>query len=1212
MSRVKAGEAFVEIGGDPRKLFATLGRINRQIGSMGAAFSSAGRQMMAVGAGLAAPFGIAAAAGSRFQDVILAVKASTGATAAELEQVKAAAMAMSQSLGVGPTEAAQGFLELLKAGMGLEQVLGGAGKAAIQFAKVGGMAVADAAVVMSDAMNVFKVGAATAANTISAAADASSTSIELLSQSFTQVSAVAGLANQSIQDTAAALAVLANAGVKGSDAGTSLKTMLMRLMAPAEDAVGALQQLGLSTQSFRNADGTMKPMVEIIRTLSTALDGMDQAAKDDIFRRIFGQDAIRAAAVLTAAGVEGFQAMQDGMGGAMTVGDKFATMMSGLSGAVSTLRAAMERLAISVGDAVGPALMGMAQSIGPVIDGITKFVSANKELVVQVFKGIGMFTAAGAGMLVFGGTLSLVSGTLGKLASIASAALAPLRLMMAIATGIGGAFASAVPGVFRLANSFGQAIVAGVAFAGSAATAAASYVSSLAVMAGATASRMGFVAATWAATGIAIAAGFLAHFKAMITYYTGALAGMQAITIARTGAMAAAWLASLGGVDTFGNALKATLSMSNRVVATTVATIGPALGFISKGFMALASDVARLAAPLTQPFVRAAGAVATFAAGVATSVAAYISSIAAAASATVANNARIASAWVGSALKAVSTFVGGVAGSVATYVGTLAASVAATVGAAAGIAGAWLATAFPATAAFVSQAVAQLGVYIASVAASLAASVRSAAGIAVAWVSSGMPGLAAFVGSAVAGIATYLGSCAVAVAGSVASAAAVAAAWLAPVAPILAVGAVIAGIAVVAYKFSGQIKNAFAGLGRMFGSVSAIIGETFSTAFRNAKIVFGDLFKIGKEAFGGIYDAIANGDLAGAMQILTAGLQAIWTRSIEALLHTWHSAVGEIKKAFVTIGSAWDAYVTKPISMFGVRVAEAAQERAVLGSFDTTQGTIFDNESKKQARARRKVAEDVLGSQSVEDFQKNKARAQAEIAARQAIVDAGNAPGATEEQKKAAAEAVKEIEAFREAINLVRARFAQLGMQTAEERQAEVDRKRAEIDAATQQNQASIDFGARAAGERLSGLTRGQRENRVFREQADEAIGRLGSAATMDEVRQISEEFHLLAETGRLTAEQQKKYADAVEAAGERIETARGEAGVSGAAPVDPEAVRNAAAAAAASQSEVAGTFSAQAINGMGFGQSLAQKQLDELRGIRRAVEQDDAPRAAA
>jgi TP901 family phage tail tape measure protein len=426
---------FVEIGADAKQFFSALNRVQKEIGKIGQSMASVGTRMMGVGAALGAPFIAASVAGARFQDVLLNVQASTGATASDLDQVRKAAMAMSQAMGVGPTEIAGGFLELLKAGMSLEDVLGGAGKAAIAFAKVGGLAVADAAVVMADAMNVFKVSGDVAANTLSAAADASSTSIQGIAMAFSQVSAVAGLANQSIQDTATALAVLANAGIKGSDAGTSLKTMLMRLMAPADDAVGALQQLGLNVQSFRNADGTMKPLVQIIGTLNDAMVGMDQAAKDDIFRRIFGQDAIRAAAVLTSAGVEGFQAMQDGMAGAATVGDKFGIMSSGLSGTAAALYAALERLAIVVSDAIGPSLIALGQAVLPVINGFAQFVSKNQELVAAVAKGIAIFTGTGAAILGIGLALQLVAGGM-------AVVLSPLGLIVAGVAGLTAAVAT--------------------------------------------------------------------------------------------------------------------------------------------------------------------------------------------------------------------------------------------------------------------------------------------------------------------------------------------------------------------------------------------------------------------------------------------------------------------------------------------------------------------------------------------------------------------------------------------------------------------------------------------------------------------------------------------------------------------------------------------------------------------------------------------------
>ena len=448
---VRAGSAFVEIGADPRKLFAALNKINKQIGGLGSSMSAAGRKVMGAGLAVAAPFGAAVAAGARFQDVMLAVRASTGATADQVQAVRQAAIAMSQALGVGPTESAEGFLELLKAGMSVEQVLGGAGEAAIAFAKVGNMAVGEAAVVMADAMNVFGVKAAVAADAISAAADSSSTDIHNLAIAFSQVAAVAGLANQNIHDTAAALAVMANAGVKGSDAGTSLKTMLMRLMAPTKESADALKSIGLGVESFRGADGRILPLIKIIGTLQAALANVDQVARDDIFREVFGQDAIRAAAILTQTGVDGFQAMRDSMSGALSVGEKFSGLQSGLSGSARTLFASMERLAITISDAVAPSVMQAAATLNGFAVGLQAIVAQNQPLIAWLGQVSVGAIAVGAALTGVGAAIQAVAFGFGGL--IKAAALLVVPLVSVVATAV------------SLAVSFGTALASVVAYA---------------------------------------------------------------------------------------------------------------------------------------------------------------------------------------------------------------------------------------------------------------------------------------------------------------------------------------------------------------------------------------------------------------------------------------------------------------------------------------------------------------------------------------------------------------------------------------------------------------------------------------------------------------------------------------------------------------------------------------------------------------------------
>jgi TP901 family phage tail tape measure protein len=464
-SKVRAGQVYVEIGADPRKFFAALGKLNKAVGTMGRSLSMSGAALTGIGAGMAAPIVAAVAAGARFEDRLLAIKASTGATQGELDRVKSAAMGMSEALGVGPTEAAAGMLELLKAGMSLDTVLGGAGKAALEFAKVGEMDVGQAAVVMSDAMNVFGISGEKAANTLSSAADASSTSIAQMSEAFSMSSAVAALANQSIDDLSAALAILANNGVKGSDAGTSVKTMLMRLMAPADEAIGAFAQLGLSVDAFRGADGKMKPMVEIIRTLNGALAGMDQAAKDDIFRRIFGADAIRAASILTSAGTEGFANMQASMASALPVGEKYKAMMSGLSGAMGNIMASLERMSIAISDAVAPALASVIPFVEGLARSLVDFVTNNKEAVAQ-FAKLAVATIAVGGVLTgLGLSLQVASFAMGGIFKAASLVIAPLSAVASAVSFVGMSFYKAIAGVVAYSvKSIASAVASGAAW----------------------------------------------------------------------------------------------------------------------------------------------------------------------------------------------------------------------------------------------------------------------------------------------------------------------------------------------------------------------------------------------------------------------------------------------------------------------------------------------------------------------------------------------------------------------------------------------------------------------------------------------------------------------------------------------------------------------------------------------------------------------------
>ena len=479
---VRAGSAYVEIGADPRKFFGALNRVNKALGSMGRAVAGAGAKATAIGVGTLAPFAAAVRQGAAYQSPLLNIQASTGATAAELDKLRAASMQMSQAMGVGPTQITNSFLELLKAGMSVEQVLGGVGRTAIEFAAVAQIDVAAAANIMSKAMNAFGVDASTAANSMSSAADASATSIEEMTQAFSQASAVAANSNMSIDDLSAALAVLANKGIVGSDAGTSVKTMMQKLKVPTDEAAAALEKVGLSFDSFRGADKQLLDTAGVIGVLENALRNVDAQTRDAVLGKVFGSDAIRAVTVFTQVGVEGFNNMKSAMTRAMSVGDKFKTMTSGLAGAGQAVMAAMERLAIAISDAVGPAVMALAKPITGLINGLTDFASENKETVAAIAKFGVAAVAVGGALTGLGLSLQVTSFAFSGIGKSVLLAISPLTGLISVASGVGGSFLSAVPGVVRLGaattTTMAAASVSVARFAGASAAQLASFAAS--------------------------------------------------------------------------------------------------------------------------------------------------------------------------------------------------------------------------------------------------------------------------------------------------------------------------------------------------------------------------------------------------------------------------------------------------------------------------------------------------------------------------------------------------------------------------------------------------------------------------------------------------------------------------------------------------------------------------------------------------------------
>lgn len=332
-----------------------------------------------VGGVIAGGFAVATASAVSFEKRMSAVSAVSGATAEQMERLTKKALDLGATTSFSASEAALALEELVKAGLSVEEVLNGAAEAAVALAAAGEIDLPQAATIAANALNQFNLEARDltgVVDTIAGAANASAIDVGQFGHSLSQVGAVAFLAGQSFDETATAIALLGNAGIIGSDAGTSLKTMLSNLVPVTKPAIKAFEQLGLnvgaSGNAFIDAQGNYKSMTEIAGILNEATKGLSESQKQVALETIFGSDAIRAAAIIANAGAEGFQNLNAEMH-KTTAAEVAAERMNNAAGSIEELKGSLETLGISIGSKFTPVLQD-------VVDKITIWVNAFGEL----------------------------------------------------------------------------------------------------------------------------------------------------------------------------------------------------------------------------------------------------------------------------------------------------------------------------------------------------------------------------------------------------------------------------------------------------------------------------------------------------------------------------------------------------------------------------------------------------------------------------------------------------------------------------------------------------------------------------------------------------------------------------------------------------------------------------------------------------------------
>lgn len=334
-----------------------------------------------------------------FEQSMNVMQSITQATGSDMEAMTALALKLGAETSFSAGEAADGMLELGKAGMGTKDIMT-AIPGVLSLAAAGSMEVGAAATIAANAVNTFGLEASettTVANMLAAAANASSADVSDLAQGFQMAGAVFASNNQSMSDLTTSIALMSNAGIAGSDAGTSLKTMMMRLAAPTKDAAAAMADLGLKVY---DSNGQMLPFENIVGQLSETTKGLSDAQRNAALSTIFGSDAIRAAVILADAGAEGFANMETQVTAAGAAEEAAAARMKGLNGAMDYLQGSLDSVMITLGAKFLPMLADLLHNVA---DLATGFTTLSPEVQNAALAFAAVMAAAGPLMLAVTG-----------------------------------------------------------------------------------------------------------------------------------------------------------------------------------------------------------------------------------------------------------------------------------------------------------------------------------------------------------------------------------------------------------------------------------------------------------------------------------------------------------------------------------------------------------------------------------------------------------------------------------------------------------------------------------------------------------------------------------------------------------------------------------------------------------------------------------------
>lgn len=452
---VNAGSVYAELILNMSKYEENLKKAENQmktftdkLGKIGKGMKKAGDTLSKhitvpiIGAGAAAT-----KLGMDFEAQMSRVQGISGATGAELDKLNEVALQLGADTAFSASEVASAMENLASAGFTTNEIIA-AIPGNLDLAAASGTDLATATDIAASILRGFQLDASEAgrvADVLAEAANRTNAGVEDMGEAMKYIAPVANAMGLSLEETAAAVGILSDAGIKGSQAGTTLRGALTRLTKPTKQMQEVMNQLGLE---FFDAQGNMKPLTEIIAELEEGTKGLTQEQKNQALATLFGQESLSGMLVLIEQGPEKLSNLtkefENSSGAAQEAAD---IMMNNTKGTVEEMMGALETAGIKIFQAVAPTITDLAKKVGELAD---KFSALPEETQKNIIKFAALVAAIGPVLSIGGKLAGGVSSIIGLFGKFKAASTAATAATSATATGFSLAGAAAKAGALLL------------------------------------------------------------------------------------------------------------------------------------------------------------------------------------------------------------------------------------------------------------------------------------------------------------------------------------------------------------------------------------------------------------------------------------------------------------------------------------------------------------------------------------------------------------------------------------------------------------------------------------------------------------------------------------------------------------------------------------------------------------------------------------------